>query len=336
MRYVTLFVLALILAPAAFPQDAKEETIGKAVERITAKDLKEWVAHLASDELEGRNGGYPGNDKAVEYIEKVYKDAGLKPVGDKGEDDKPTYRQKVRIGKKESWNTAALLEGSDEKLKDEIVVVGGHHDHVGTADQGHWGRLGRPADDDRIWNGADDNASGTSTVMALAKAFGKSGLKPKRSILFMTFTFEEGGLHGSRWYCDKPLFPLEKHVAMLNLDMVGRNPNKPVQVYGLGTEDGDAWEKALEAACGKTKLKARTFQGTSIGGGDSDHSSFRAKNIPVLFFFTGFHADYHRVSDHAEKLDYPNMECIGRTSMYLLWSWANGEKPKFTDPDRRR
>jgi Zn-dependent M28 family amino/carboxypeptidase len=336
VKYLTLFVLAVVLLPGAvaFPQDRKEATIDDAVKLVTAKDLEEWATYLASDDLEGRNAGSPGEIKAVEYIVKVYDDAGLKPVGDKDEQDKPTYFQAIQVGKTKSWNTVAFLEGSDPKLKEEVIVIGGHHDHVGTSTNPHWGQLGGATRDDKIWNGADDNASGTCTVMAVAKAFGKSGLKPKRSILFMTFTAEEGGLNGSRWYVSRPLFPLERHVAMMNLDMVGRNPDKPVSVHGFGYEDGDAWEKAFEDAVKKTGLKARAFPGAKLGGGDSDHSSFRAKSIPIIFFFTGLHADYHRVSDHPEKLSYENMEKVGRTAMYLLWSWANGEKPKWADPDR--
>lgn len=337
MKYIVLFAVAVAFAfgPAVSAQDQKEASIDEAVKLVTEKDLKEWATYLASDELEGRNSGSAGEIKAVEYIVKVYDAAGLKPVGDNDEDGKPTYFQAIQVGKTKSWNTVAFLEGSDAKLKDEIVVIGGHHDHVGTAaGAGHIGRLGGATPDDKIWNGADDNASGTSTVMAVAKAFGKSGLKPKRSILFMTFSAEEGGLNGSRWYVSRPLFPLERHVAMLNLDMVGRNPDQPVNVHGFGYEDGDAWENAFEAATKKTGLKARTFKGAKLMGGDSDHSSFRAKKIPIIFFFTGLHADYHRVSDHPEKLDYPNMEKVGRTAMYLLWAWAEGEKPKWTDPDR--
>jgi Zn-dependent M28 family amino/carboxypeptidase len=308
-----------------------DERVDEAAKSITRDDLKAWASYLASDELEGRNAGYPGNDKAVEYIASIYKEAGLKPAGENGT---YFYTVKVTRGHKEyvSRNTVALLEGTD--LKDEIVVVGGHHDHVGREGQLDQGRIGRAGAKDDIWNGADDNASGTSVVMALAKAFGKSGLKPKRSILFMTFTFEEWGLIGSERYCAKPLFPIEKHVAMLNLDMVGRNPDKPVKVYGAGYEDGDVWEKLADAACAKTGLKYVQHSTEGFLGGRSDQGSFRDKGIPVMFFFTGFHDDYHQHTDHADKLAYENMEKIGRTAMHILWEWANGTRPKFTDPER--
>jgi Zn-dependent M28 family amino/carboxypeptidase len=302
------------------------EPIDDADKQLTAGQLEVIVSYLASDALEGRAPGYPGNDKATEFIAALYQEAGLKAVGDNGTYFQAfTYKNK---GERKTRNTLALLEGTD--LKDEIVVVGGHHDHLGrgTGAQSGW-PMGGTTKDDEIYNGADDNASGAATVVALARAFARSGLKPHRSILFMTFSGEEDGLIGSAYYCEHPIKPMANHVAMLNLDMVGRNGDKPVFAYGLGSEAGDAWEKLVDGACKNAGFKVRQAQQSTIAGGDSDHSSFRDKGVPVLGFFTDFHKDYHQVSDHARLLDYQNMERIGRASMHIIWEWANGPRAEF-------
>ncbi|MBI4565373.1 MAG: M20/M25/M40 family metallo-hydrolase [Planctomycetes bacterium] len=307
--------------------------VDKALELITADLLRRHAEYLAGDELEGRNSGYPGNDKAAEYVTGVMKRCGLAPAGDQGEDGAPTYFQAFKVAGRTTRNCLGFLEGTDPVLKKEILVVGAHHDHVGTADQRHWGRLGREKGDDSIWNGADDNASGTSTVLGLIRAFGEGGLRTKRSILFMTFSGEEGGLLGSRWYVNHPSFPLSRHVFMLNLDMVGRNPDRPVEIHGVGSAEGGAIRRAAEAAVRKADLKADIKDGVEITGGDSDHSSFRDKGIPFTFFFTGFHADYHRVTDHADRLAYDHMVKIGKASAHLLLELGQAEaRPTYRQP----
>lgn len=321
---------------AAKPQGDQVRPTGNiedAVRRINQKELRAIIEYLASDELEGRCAGYPGNDKATEFIAKIYEKAGLKPVGDKDEESgKQTYFQHFQVAGRKTRNTVALLEGCDPKLRSEIIVIGGHHDHLGKGKQGPaMQRLSGKEGDDDIWNGADDNASGSGTVVTIAKAFGEAGLKPRRSILFMTFSGEEWGLLGSQHYVSEPIFPLENTVTMINLDMVGRNGKRPVGIYGLGTEAGELFEKATESAIQRTGLNAKLNPGASMFGGDSDHTSFRLRRIPVMFFFTGIHTDYHTVRDHAEKLDWENIEKIGRTAAYILWDLANGdERPRFS------
>lgn len=312
-------------APAAGDLD-------KALGLITVELLRKHASFLASDELEGRNAGYPGNDKASEYLRDHLKKYGLKPAGDEEEGGGRSYFQKFKVGGRETRNVIAMVEGTDAVLKKDVLVVGAHFDHVGTADQGHWGRLGRARDDDEIWNGADDNGSGTSTVLAMARAFGEGGLKARRTILFMFFSGEEGGLIGSRFYCKNPTFPIDRHVFMLNLDMVGRNPEKPVSIEGVGSAEDGVIRKAVEAAVAKTGLKAAVNDNVKLVGGDSDHTSFRNKGIPFAFFFSGFHPDYHTVLDHPEKLAYENMEKIGRTASRILLDLGNSDVgPKFKD-----
>ncbi len=293
---------------------------------VTAGLLRGHVEVLAGDALEGRNAGYPGEQKAAEYIAGVMKEAGLRPAGDDG-----TFFQKFRAGRRETRNVVGLLEGTDPGLREEYVVVGAHHDHVGTADQGHWGRLGKARGDDTIYNGADDNASGTAIVLGLARAFGAGEIRTRRSMVFITFSGEEGGLLGSRHYVGRPVAPIAQHVFMLNLDMVGRNPGRPVDVHGTGSAEGGVLRKAAGAAFDRAGLKARIHDSAQLMMGDSDHSSFAARRVPFVFFFTGFHPDYHRVTDHADKLAYDNMAGIARAAFHLLSEVADADaRPRFS------
>ncbi len=312
-------------APAAAPAG----NLDKALELVTEELLRGHATYLASDELEGRNAGWPGNDKASEYIAAELKKYGLAPGGEL-KDGVRGWFQDFKVGGKATRNVIGLVEGSDPELKNEYLVIGAHFDHVGTADQGHWGRLGRAKGDDSIWNGADDNASGTSTVLAVARALGEGGIRFKRSVLVQFYSGEEGGLLGSAAYVRHPSFPLDKHVFMLNLDMVGRNPEKPVSIEGVGSAEGGWVRKAVEDAVAKTGLKAAVNDAVKLVGGDSDHSTFKNKGVPFAFFFSGFHADYHTVMDHAEKLAYPNMVKIGRTAVLILAALGDSaESPKF-------
>jgi hypothetical protein len=316
---------------AGKPAAAPEKGLDGALALITEDLIRRHATYLASDELEGRLSGHPGNDKATEYIADVMKQAGLKPAGAADKEGKPTYFQHFNVGGRRTRNCLGLLEGTDPDLKKEIVVLGAHHDHIGTADQTGPGRLGGPKRDDSIYNGADDNGSGTSTVLSIIKAFGEGGIKTRRTILFMTFSGEEWGLLGSAHYVRNPIAPVAQHVFMLNLDMVGRNGDQPVEIQGLGSAEGGVLKKAVEGAVAKTGLSAKLFDKVVLTGGDSDHSSFRDAGVPYAFFFSGFHADYHRVTDHADRLAYPNMVKIARTSAHILVAIANADKrPAFS------
>ena len=299
-------------------------SVENAKQLVTLDLLKKHASYLASDELEGRCAGYPGCDKAADYIAEVFQKAGLKPSGDAG-----SYFQKFRLGGKDTKNVIGVIEGSDPELKKEVVVVGAHYDHVGTSEQRDYGRLGGKADD-TIWNGADDNGSGTTCVLALAKAFGEGGLTTRRTLVLMCFSGEEAGLVGSRYYTKHPIVPIGQHAFMLNLDMVGRNPTKPIEIHGVGSAEGGVIRKAVEHAVTASGIKAKLNDAVTLLGGDSDHSSFADKRVPYAFFFSGFHADYHKPSDHAEKLAYDNMLKVAGTAMDILIEMGNlDEKPKF-------
>ncbi len=315
-------------APAADPVPAAGASEAKSL--ATVELLKKHAGFLASDELEGRCAGYPGNDKAAEYIADVFKNAGLKPGGEGG-----TWFQKFKVGGKETRNVVGLLEAKDPEFKGEYVVAGAHYDHVGTAETKDFGRLGSKKGEDTIWNGADDNGSGTTCLLALARVFGEGRLEPRRSIVFIAFSGEEAGLVGSRWYTQHPLGSIDGHVFMLNLDMVGRNPTRPMEIHGVGSAAGGVLRRAVERAVEASGLKAKINDEVKLVGGDSDHSSFADKKVPYAFFFSGFHADYHRPSDHPEKLAYENMVKVVRTSTDLLLEMAAlPEKPAFSGKPR--
>jgi len=199
-------------------------------------------------------------------------------------------------------NVVGFLEGNDPQLKNQIVVIGGHYDHLGMGGEGT-GSL-RP-DTVAIHHGADDNASGTAGVLELAQAFASSKESLKRSMLFIAFTGEELGMLGSGYYVNNPIFPLQQTVAMLNMDMIGRLNNKTLIVYGVGTSPG------FEALTAKyNKDSTFVLKLNKDGYGPSDQTSFYGKGVPVFHFFTDIHSDYHKPSDTYDRLNYPGEEEI--------------------------
>jgi len=210
-----------------------------------------------------------------------------------------TVRFNVELVQKSvpAYNIIGVLPGNDPKLKDEVIVIGAHYDHLG---RGGSGSLAPNSTE--IHHGADDNASGTAAIIEMAKNFAHSK-KNARTLLFISFSGEEEGLYGSNWYVNNPTVPIAQTVAMINLDMVGRLNEGKLTVGGMGTaaEWKGLVEKLSNDASGKSIFH---LQLSDDGFGPSDHSSFYGKKIPVLFFFTGTHADYHKPSDTAEKINY--------------------------------
>lgn len=189
-------------------------------------------------------------------------------------------------------NIIGIVEGTDPQLRSEYIVVGAHYDHIGMGDENSLASTTEPM----IHYGADDNASGTAGIMQLAEAFTQR--PARRSIVFMAFSGEEKGLLGSKHWVSKPSLPLNQIVAMINLDMIGRLTNGKLNIQGTGTSP--IWPRVIDSAKAGLPLTVTT---TADGFGPSDHSSFTAKNIPVLFYFTGLHGDYHRPSDTWEKIN---------------------------------
>ncbi len=233
----------------------------------------------------------------------------------------------VKEIEKESWNVAGCIEGSDPELKNEYIVIGAHFDHLGMGEEGSLYRGKEPM----IHNGADDNASGTSGILELAEKFASLQIKPKRSLIFAAFSGEELGLLGSSYFVNHSPIELNKISAMINLDMIGRlNDSNELIVYGAGTSP--VWKDLLN----DKNTAGFKLAFNDDGYGPSDHSSFYIKNIPVLFFFTGTHGDYHRPSDDADKINYKGEQKILNLVYNTALEIANAEsKPEFVNVPRK-
>jgi aminopeptidase YwaD len=202
----------------------------------------------------------------------------------------------------QSANIVAYLEGNDPKLKDQVIVLGAHMDHLGMGGPGSGSMV---PDTIAIHNGADDNASGTASLMELAQAISAHAGTIRRSYVFTFFSGEELGTLGSQAYVSMPFYPLNQTIAMLNMDMVGRLQNKALSIGGTGTSG--VWPSLISRHNADS-----TFSITMNpdGFGPSDHASFYGKDVPVLFFFTGTHDDYHKPSDDWEKINFAGQEKI--------------------------
>lgn len=313
MRYLVWLLLLGACVNADDESDARA-TINEAT-------LEGHIKLLASDELEGRAAGFPGNERAVSYLIDQIKNYGLVPAGEKGE-----YTQEFTFkGDRKAKNVIGVLEGSDPKLKAEFVGIGCHLDHVGRVGQAVGGQSPGGPQGDEIWNGADDNASGTSAVLAVARAFAKAKVKPKRSILFCWWNAEEAGLLGSKHWVKNPTRPLEKVTYYLNLDMVGRNPERPMDMEGVKNAEGPTLEKIIRGACDAEGLKITPFDHSNEAMFRSDGANFLEQAIAASMMFTSWHADYHRSGDHWDKIAYPNLAKIGRAAHRIVSETANLE-----------
>lgn len=231
-------------------------------------------------------------------------------------------------------NVTMLLPGEDEDLKNEYVIFGAHFDHLG---MGGTGSGSRAVDTVAVHHGADDNASGTAMLIELAGKFAGTKNSHKRSLVFVAFTGEEVGMFGSKYFTENPALDLSKTNIMVNFDMVGRmKETKDLQIGGVGTADS-LMERALAVA--DTSKVRLTF--SEEGSGPSDHSVFYSKNIPVLYFTTGAHSDYHKPSDSWEKINYPGMVNMGDLVFKITSGLANEparlkfkEAGQIADPDR--
>jgi hypothetical protein len=250
-------------------------------------------------------------------------------------------------------NVVGIVRGSDPKLRDTYVAFGAHYDHVGYAEgeivetpegrrrAGARGRVREGALEDRIWNGADDDGSGSVTILSVAKAFA-GGPKPRRSMLFVWHTGEERGLLGSRFFADYPTVPLDRIVAQVNMDMVGRNrDNRPEEantVYLVGsdrisTELHNLTIAANDALAKPLRLDFEYNDPSDVEGVyyRSDHYSYAAKGIPIVFLSTGLHPDYHANTDSAEKINYEKMTRIAQLSYQLGMRVGNLDHPPARD-----
>ena len=224
--------------------------------------------------------------------------------------------------KAKTYNIIAYLPGQDEKLKNEWVIIGAHYDHLGYGGEGSGSRM---PDTIAVHNGADDNGSGSVAVLEIARAV--KNMKHKRSIMFIWFGAEEMGLLGSKYFTDHPLIDLNNVAAMINIDMLGRLRDNKLYVGGVGTSDVN--KEIVEKENKKYGFDLSLSEG---GYGPSDHASFYMKNIPVLYFNTGIHEDYHTPFDDVDKINFEGMEKASRYVRDVLIDLANLEsKPKFKE-----
>lgn len=303
-----------------------ELSFPEAVDTITSAELKNHVYFLADESLSGRMSGKWGNRYAAGFIRDAFDSYGLKtmfhefsianvnPEPNNAGDPEPKTN-----------NIYGWVEGSD--LKDEVVIVGAHMDHIGFGP-----RYSRAPNKKQFHPGADDNASGTAALLEIAQAFSTLKGKVRRTVVFQAYSAEEMGLLGSIFYCENPQFPqsspsMNKHVAMINMDMIGRLRRS---TRTLSFEDG---RSSADLNSIMRNLNQKYPFGNSVasrGGGGSDHAPFYNKRIPVVFLHTGTHGDYHTPSDTPDKINYDGMQDIARYAFELAWEVSNADNaPKF-------
>lgn len=287
--------------------------------------LKEHATVLANDDFNGREAGTGDDSRAAQYIADQFSNIGLKPIGNQKQNSfiQP-FKFEAWWSNKElnSFNVVGMIEGTD--LKHEFIVIGAHYDHVGNLINRHYGQYEPRNGNDLIYNGADDNASGTSALITIASAYKRLKTPTRRSIIFIAFGAEEGGLFGSKYYCEHPsIGSIGDYVLMINLDMVGRNPERPVDIIGVRNASGDILRDVVKASSCHFPIPPNITDRFLSNGGDSDHSSFDDVGVPNLFFFTGLHADYHRVSDHSDRLNYIGISDICKATIEISMRIAN-------------
>jgi hypothetical protein len=264
-------------------------------QQISADSIRKHIHYLASDELEGRGTGTPGEILAADYIAESFKSSGLTGMGDRHTYFQPFHVQ-VSYGKQPHPVVGRNVIGFLNNEAEKTIVIGAHFDHLGRGYQS--GSLS-PESRGSVHNGADDNASGTSGVLELARYLSRNNVKERFNFLFIAFSGEELGLLGSKFFVDNPTIPLESIAFMINMDMIGRlGDEKGLMIGGWGTTSW--WGNLVPKAAARVGIE---YKVDSSGVGPSDHSSFYLKDKPVLSFFTGTHVDYHKPSDDEKKIN---------------------------------
>ena len=338
---LTVLALAIISTGYAQSKFANEKA-------ITPDRLKAHLELVASDEMGGRDTPSNGLDLTAKYLAAQLKLWGAQPGGDSG-----SFFQKIKLvkgrpvgpedkteeGIKWTQNVVAIIPGSDPKLKSEYVAFGAHMDHVGQRSSG---------EGDRIFNGADDDGSGTVSILEIAHAF-LTGPKPKRSLIFVWHCGEEKGLWGSNYYVEHPTVDLKNIVTQLNIDMIGRskkdgdtNPSNkvltgPNEIYAVGSTKMSTDLQKVSEAVNKSFLKlAFNYKYDDPKDTEnifyrSDHYNYARMGIPIIFYFDGVHEDYHRPSDEVSKIDFVKMSKVAQTVYATGWTIANNAKRPVVD-----
>lgn len=340
MKKLTLLSVSALFIACGVSKNVKKDYATAPVEKymnsITADDLKKHLFIVANDSMEGRNTGTEGQKKAGKYLISQYKANGIsfpKTATDWYQKVPAAYMSKsyspVKPG--DSENIWAFIEGTEKP--NEILVISAHYDHVGTKNG-------------EVYNGADDDGSGTVSLLEIAQAFMKAkaeGYGPKRSILFLHVTGEELGLHGSRYYNDYPLFPSDSTIADLNIDMVGRRDDAHKDngnyVYLIGSDRlSTDLHNISEAANAKyTHLdldyKYNDRKDPNQFYFRSDHYNFAKKGIPIIFYFNGVHDDYHMETDEPQKIEYDLLAKRAQLVFVTAWDLANRPTRPVVDKD---
>ena len=323
-QFALLFGLLMTFAGQA--QLDKAKVYGNTIEE---QDLKELLYVYASDYFQGRETGTLGQKRAVTFLREFYQNRNIKAA--QGTSD---YFQSMELDIKgtpvQTENVVAIIEGST--LPEEYIVISSHLDHEGIKNG-------------KIYNGADDDGSGSVALLEIAEAFQaavEAGNGPKRSIIFLHVSGEEKGLLGSRYYTDNPLYPLANTVANLNIDMVGRTDPKRESdndnyIYLIGSNRLSTELHQVSEAANKATVNL-TLDYTYNAEDDpnrfyfrSDHYNFAKNNIPVIFYFNGTHADYHKPTDTVEKIRYDLLAQRAQLVFYTAWELANREQRIVVD-----
>lgn len=271
--------------------------------------------------MKGRATGSRELKKAANYIEREFKKYGLQPKGEKG------YRQEFeakvrRVKVVDSIRVAQNIIGIIDNGAPYTIVIGAHYDHLGLGNFG--GSRDTITNIGKIHNGADDNASGVAGLLELARIYSTNNIKESYNILFIAFSAEELGLLGSKYWTEHPTIPLSTIDWMLNMDMIGRyNKDNGLTVIGYGTSP--SFPSIFKGITSDIK-----FNLSRDGNGGSDQTSFYKKNIPVLFFHTGGHDDYHRIGDDAHKINYEALKSILQLEIDVLNNSMKEGKMEFT------
>lgn len=328
MKKAVLLVGTLLVGATLFAQSSVE----KGLQSINRASAEATIGFLAGDELEGREAGFHGSRLASEYIVSLLQWMGVQPLGETYYQPFEAYRkERQKKGRLEVHpdSIAKLKQEVHQKLsmrnvlgmipgknKNEYVIVGAHFDHLG---------IDPALEGDQIYNGADDNASGVSAVLQIARAFVASGQQPERNVIFAFWDGEEKGLLGSKYFVQTCTF-LPQIKGYLNFDMIGRNnkPQQPKHVVYFYTASCPAFGDWLKEDIKKYGLQLEPdYRSWDNPVGGSDNGSFAKVNIPIIWYHTDGHPDYHQPSDHADRLNWDKIVEITKASYLNMWRMAN-------------
>ena len=308
------------------PELAEGDVPAKGLELIDSTEVREHLSVFASDSFLGRRAGTRGADLAADFLAHELRELELVPLGPDS-----SYLQRFQLpglgeGRPDSTqNVVALVRGSDPEHAGQYVALGAHYDHLG---------IGPPdVTGDSIYNGADDDGSGTIGLLEVAEAFAR-GPRPRRSVLFVFHGAEELGLLGSFFFTLQPPVPRDSIVAQLNVDMIGRNAPDSLFIIGSGRISSD-----LDAVIREQAEAAGIMLDYTYDAPDhperlyyrSDHYNYAQYGIPVAFFFAGLHPDYHRPSDEIDKIDFGKIERVSELLYRVAWQLANRPEPPARD-----